>query len=56
MKIIKYEVIIQASVLDLNYTVAQKMKEDWQPLGGVSAFDNGSKNYFLQAIVKYSEE
>lgn len=60
MKITEYSVIsrgipiygnIVNATIDLGRAVNAKIKEGWQPLGGVAV----TKDYAFQAIVKYED-
>lgn len=60
MKITEYSVIsrdippygnIVNAQIDLSHAVNAKIKEGWQPIGGIAV----NKDYAFQAIVKYEE-
>lgn len=49
-KVIKYKILISPSFYRLQDDVNDEIKNGWQPLGGVSGYNNYS---FMQAMVKY---
>lgn len=51
-RIIGYTIIRVELVETLEYSVAEAIRNGWQPLGGVSESDS----YFLQAVVRYAEK
>lgn len=53
MKIVDYVVLFQQSPVMMDQAVKNRIKDGWQPQGGVACAENG---WFAQAMVKYAEE
>jgi hypothetical protein len=59
MKIVEYHTFYNDDRLELSKEVNEKIKEGWQPLGGIfvwSMHNNSSEFYFWQTMVKYETE
>ena len=63
-KVIRYEVVTESSLEDINSVVEKYIQQEWQPFGGISRqfIDKTEKSghytesVYSQAMVKYSEE
>lgn len=53
-KIAQYAIVAKPDMTLLVEEVNQLLQRGWQPIGGVSALQNGTVTYHFQAIVKFA--
>ena len=53
-KITQYAIVAKADMTLLVEELNQLLQRGWQPIGGVSALQNGTVTYHFQAFVKYA--
>jgi hypothetical protein len=54
-KIVEYVAIKKDNLIDLEFTVKNYLKEDWQPLGNLIVMLVGHNLMYIQAMVKYEQ-
>lgn len=53
-KVTQYAIVAKPDMTLLVEEVNQLLQRGWQPIGGVSALQNGTVTYHFQAIVKFA--